>query len=484
MVADRAAASLVLEPLRAGLQRGETLLVHGGTSGIGVTAIQLGKAMGATVLATAGSAAKCQACREIGADHAIDYRAQDFAAEALRLTNGRGVDVVLDMVAGDYVAREVTCLAEDGRIAIIAVQGGTKSGFDIEPASNEAPRYALLGVRSCELHAMAIQDKVFLGGRYVDPVYRARRDNVFTVAVNCAEAGGTCFCVSMNTGPKATAGYDLALTEIIDGGRHYFVAEAGSDLGRELLAEVEHGEAASEEQAAAEAATKQAAAQMERSMDTAGLRELLYRNYENPSWDAVAGRCLTCGNCTMVCPTCFCVTVEDTTDLTGEHVERWRRWDSCFTTDFSYIHGGSIRWSPKSRYRQWMTHKLATWIDQFGSSGCVGWIWKEMVAARRCGVSWKRRWRRTRIGPISTTCELWNWRGPARRRRPVPPGLSWPCTIGSARSWDATTNGCAWWRGACRWSSSIWSASSKLGRHPTCSTTWCIPVQRDTSSLA
>jgi putative PIG3 family NAD(P)H quinone oxidoreductase len=116
--------------MRAGLARGETLLVQGGTSGIGVTAIQLGKAFGATVLATAGSAGKCKACLEIGADHAIDYRTQDFSAEALRLTAGRGVDVVLDMVAGDYVAREVACLAEDGRIVIIAVQGGTKSGFD------------------------------------------------------------------------------------------------------------------------------------------------------------------------------------------------------------------------------------------------------------------------------------------------------------------------------------------------------------------
>ena len=116
--------------MRAALRRGESLLVHGGTSGIGVTAIQLGKAMGATVLATAGSAAKCQACVEIGADHAIDYRTQDFAAEALRLTDRRGVDVILDMVAGDYVAREVACIAEDGRIVIIAVQGGTKSGFD------------------------------------------------------------------------------------------------------------------------------------------------------------------------------------------------------------------------------------------------------------------------------------------------------------------------------------------------------------------
>jgi sulfhydrogenase subunit beta (sulfur reductase) len=111
---------------------------------------------------------------------------------------------------------------------------------------------------------------------------------------------------------------------------------------------------------------------MGRTMDTKGIKELLYRNYENPRWDDVAKRCLTCGNCTMVCPTCFCTTVEDITDLTGEHVERWRKLDSCFTMDFSYIHGGSVRSSPRARYRQWMTHKLATWIDQFGTSGCVG----------------------------------------------------------------------------------------------------------------
>jgi NADPH2:quinone reductase len=115
---------------RAQLQVGETLLVQGGSSGIGVTAIQMAKAMGATVIVTAGSDDKCAACVALGADHAINYKTHDFAAEAMRLTNGKGVDVVLDMVAGDYVAREVDCLAEDGRLVIIALQGGTKSNFD------------------------------------------------------------------------------------------------------------------------------------------------------------------------------------------------------------------------------------------------------------------------------------------------------------------------------------------------------------------
>jgi NADPH2:quinone reductase len=114
----------------ARLQPGETLMVQGGSSGIGVTAIQLAKALGSTVIVTAGSDEKCAACVRLGADHAINYRTQDFAAEAKRLTGGRGVDVVLDMVAGDYVEREVQCLADDGRLAIIAVQGGTRSLID------------------------------------------------------------------------------------------------------------------------------------------------------------------------------------------------------------------------------------------------------------------------------------------------------------------------------------------------------------------
>ena len=117
---------------------------------------------------------------------------------------------------------------------------------------------------------------------------------------------------------------------------------------------------------------KQAAAKMGRTLDTTDIKELLYRNSDHPRWDDAARRCLSCTNCTLVCPTCFCTTVEDVTDLSGGLAERRRRWDSCFTMDFSYIHGGYIRPSIKARYRQWMTHKLASWIDQFSASGCVG----------------------------------------------------------------------------------------------------------------
>ena len=248
----------------------------------------------------------------------------------------------------------------------------TAEGFEVLPEPMAAPKLALLGVRSCELHAIAIQDQVFLGGKFVDPSYQARRENVFLIAVHCGQAGGTCFCVSMNTGPKARSGFDLALTEILDGGRHYFVVESGSDAGGSVLADLSLEPAGTSELSAAAERTAGATAQMGRTLDTTGIRELLYRNLEHAQWDRVADRCLSCANCTMVCPTCFCSDVEDVTDLTGEHAERWRKWDSCFTVRFSHLSGGSVRPSVKSRYRQWLTHKLATWIDQFGTSGCVG----------------------------------------------------------------------------------------------------------------
>jgi ferredoxin len=245
-------------------------------------------------------------------------------------------------------------------------------GFQVLAESDATPRFAFIGVRACELHAIAVQDRVLLAGRYVDPIYQARREDVFILAVNCGQAGGTCFCVSMQTGPHASSGFDLALTEILEHERHYFVVEVGTDRGADVLHEIPHRAASAEEQHAARRVVEHTAGQMGRHMETADLKDLLYRNLEHPRWEEVANRCLTCGNCTMVCPTCFCTTVEDTTDLTGEHAERWRQWDSCFTMDFSYIHGGSVRASAQSRYRQWLTHKLATWIDQFGTSGCVG----------------------------------------------------------------------------------------------------------------
>ena len=246
------------------------------------------------------------------------------------------------------------------------------SSVQIVPERETPPKLAFIGVRSCELHAIAVQDKVFMQGSYVDPVYQGRREAVFIVAVNCGQAGGTCFCVSMKSGPEATFGFDLAVTEVLNAEQHYFVVEVGTPLGAELLQDVPHQPATAEARQAAGAIVAQTATQMGRTLDTTDIKSLLYRNYEHPRWDEVAARCLTCANCTMVCPTCFCTSTEDVTDLTGEHAERWRKWDSCFNVDFSYIHGGSVRSSPTARYRQWLTHKLATWIDQFGTSGCVG----------------------------------------------------------------------------------------------------------------
>lgn len=244
--------------------------------------------------------------------------------------------------------------------------------FQILPQEHHATPLAFIGVRACELHAIAIQDRVFLDGEYRDPIYAAQREKLFILAVNCGQAANTCFCTSMRTGPKVSGDFDLALTEVVDGDRHYFIVETGSALGEDVLGAVPHRPATAEEKAQASQVIAQTTASIKRSIDTRGIKQRLYASYEHPEWDAVAARCLACGNCTQVCPTCFCSTVEDVTDLTGNTAERWRKWDSCFTADFSYIVGGSIRSSVKSRYRQWMTHKLATWIDQFGTSGCVG----------------------------------------------------------------------------------------------------------------
>jgi len=176
----------------------------------------------------------------------------------------------------------------------------------------------------------------------------------------------------MGSGPKARGSFDLALTELDADGNHRFVAEAGSDRGTEVLAGLEATPASVDDLQQAEATVEAAGRRQMRSIDNTGIKELLYENFNHARWDDVAKRCLTCANCTMVCPTCFCTSVEDVSDITGDHAERWRRWDSCFTLNFSYIHGGNVRASAKARYRQWMTHKLASWIDQFGSSGCVG----------------------------------------------------------------------------------------------------------------
>lgn len=250
----------------------------------------------------------------------------------------------------------------------------TRDGDEIriEGPRETMPRLAFLGVRACELNAIRIQDRVLVEGDYVDPHYQARRAAAFIIAVNCGEAGGVCFCASMGAGPRAPAGYDLALTELSIDGESRFLLEIGSSAGASMIERVPCRAATVAEIDAAEARVAATARQMGREMPAVDLRTVLAENLQHERWRDVATRCLSCANCTMVCPTCFCTTVDETSDLAGTAFSRERRWDSCFTMDFSYLHGGGVRTSVESRYRQWMTHKLSTWFDQFGESGCVG----------------------------------------------------------------------------------------------------------------
>ncbi len=247
----------------------------------------------------------------------------------------------------------------------------TGSDLAAEEAPVEVPPTAVIGVRPCDLAALDTLTTVFEGGPFVDTRFRQRREALLLVAVNCMRPAATCFCASMDTGPRAERGYDLVLDELIEEGRHVFLVTAGSARGREILERLPGAPAGEADLRAARAGSQACAEAQQREM-AGGVEALLKRSYDHPHWVAVAERCLSCANCTLVCPTCFCGTVEDRSSLDGAEAERWRRWDSCFTLDFSYLHGGAVRKETASRYRQWITHKLAHWHDQFGSSGCVG----------------------------------------------------------------------------------------------------------------
>ncbi len=251
------------------------------------------------------------------------------------------------------------------------------------PAPTEAVALAVIGPRSCDLRALALQDRVFLEGGFVDPAYKSRRERLFIAAVNCRRSAATCFCHSMKTGPACASGFDLAITEFRDD----FVLEVGTARGGAIattadwtpctLDRVHESQAISKrlEQTMNQQSTRRRpgdGAPRGRHLDTTEIRDLLIDSLQHARWDEVARRCLACGNCTLVCPTCFCSSVEELTDLTGDQVRRERTWASCFTEEHSYMSSGTVRKTIAARYRQWLTHKLATWWDQFGASGCVG----------------------------------------------------------------------------------------------------------------
>lgn len=241
-------------------------------------------------------------------------------------------------------------------------------GFKADEVTVHAPRLAFIGVRACDLAAVAVQDRIFLYDRFRDTHYEARRKDAFFIAVNCTHSAPTCFCVSMKTGPTATKGFDLSLTEM----QESFVVQSGSEAGDAIIAKLGLNPAPSLEVAAAQARTDECAASMRRRLNTSDLPRLLYDEAENPRWKDVASRCLSCTNCTMVCPTCFCHSVVDQEAIDGNMSLRVRQWDSCFSLSHAHIHGINFRPKIHDRYRQWLTHKLASWIDQFGTSGCVG----------------------------------------------------------------------------------------------------------------
>ena len=227
---------------------------------------------------------------------------------------------------------------------------------------------AVIGARACDLAALAVHDRVLLGGPAIDPDYAARRSDLLIVAVECALASSTCFCATMGTGPEVTSGADLVLSELDDG----FVVRAPSVAGRRLVDALGLGPATAAAVTVAAEQTAAARASMGTEAIPANPRDLLLANLDHPRWETIAERCIACANCTLVCPTCFCTGLNVESGFDGAASSAARTWDSCFTDGFAQVAGGNFRPKHKDRYRQWMTHKFATWIDQFGTSGCVG----------------------------------------------------------------------------------------------------------------
>lgn len=240
-----------------------------------------------------------------------------------------------------------------------------------KPEINQEAPLAVIGVRACDIAGMEVQDKTFLEKGHTDIRYQQRRQNLFLIAVNCTYSSQNCFCVSANTGPCAKSSYDIVMTEIEQG----FVIHDVSSKGQAIVAQLDLAMASEQQIKSANAGSEQAADSQTKRIplnNSRGLRDLLFNNLDHPRWDEVASRCLSCGNCTQVCPTCFCHDEKDQPVLDGSHSEHVREWDSCFTAGHSYVSGKTIREDTRKRYRQWLTHKVGSWFDQYDVSGCIG----------------------------------------------------------------------------------------------------------------
>jgi ferredoxin len=240
-------------------------------------------------------------------------------------------------------------------------------GLRFESAAAEAVKTAVIGVRSCDVAGLSLQDKHFLH-KVKDPWYRARREALLLVAVDCSHPAQTCFCASTGDGPGVTGGADLALNELDEG----FLVRAYTDAGRAIRDALPLEEASAEQTARAGLELAAAAAAQTRQIPGRNLRDSLFASLDHPRWNDVAERCLSCGNCVSVCPTCFCHAEREQPSLDGSATEHLRQWDTCYSAEHSYLHGFLIRADTRLRYRQWLTHKLAGWHDQYGRSGCVG----------------------------------------------------------------------------------------------------------------
>ncbi|MEJ5338682.1 MAG: 4Fe-4S dicluster domain-containing protein [Aquificaceae bacterium] len=231
-------------------------------------------------------------------------------------------------------------------------------------------KLCLFDVRACDLSALKVLDLVFLHKNpHPDPYYASLRKDLFVVAVNCTYATATCFCTTMGTGPEVKEGYDLLITELREG----FLLEAGSERGDKILASVERKIPAEDRHfEEKKERLRKTEDMMKIHFEREGLPQRLYGRMESVYWEHTERRCLACTSCTQACPTCFCFDILEKNDLKLRESQRVRVWDSCFSPSFATVHRFNLRQSVHSRYRQWLMHKFAYWMDQFETFGCVG----------------------------------------------------------------------------------------------------------------